>query len=432
MSKYTEIKSLRPRLKRGLYEARRHYSSIQAPESRVWKHFGEYFNPIIAQGYRGIDKFSQLTQPKKLGQNQTFSTGNEANLQHLINNFHSDIKYSFGYGSGVFEQAGYTNIASKPQIDMVHIVDNTRNFHQTNLEQFPDHYSFLKYFGVGSIERFQNLGAGVYFNPYISMKNHDGNNNMIKYGVASTTQALTDICEWSNLYLAGRLQKPVRFLKEENHLLQNLNQYNLQSVTTLSLLLTKQEVFSENQLYETISLISYMGDPRMLVGGENPNKVKNIVSKQFDNFKELYGPIINYLIEAQFIKPRETHSLNRQFSLQLTGSQKGQIINQLPLQFRRRLFQKYSKVYSGQLIEDEYAQYIVNNTEITFYDLKLPGSFVEAIACDRNLAKSLVQIIQHTVGYPAFSQTIKGLITAGFVKSAKYAWEKKLKSWYRK
>lgn len=452
MKPYSEIQLLRryvnwPQaatrtIRQAVQQTVRSYSSTQKLR------WGDYFQPIVEQGSRGIEQFKQLVQSEKLGLNQTFDTGNEANLHHLINNFHSKIQYSFGYGSGVFEQAGYTPGSSKPQIDMVHVVDSTRRFHIANLEQFPQHYSFLKLFGINSIEKFQQFGAGVYFNPYVSMKDHDNNANMIKYGVANIDQTLIDICEWSNLYLAGRLQKPVKYLKQDDNLLQSLNQYNLRSATMLSLLLTKTNTVYEKQLYETISLISYMGDLRMFIGGENPNKVKNIVSKQFGKFQKLYGPIIKSLIEAKLIEPIKTDSqliettgsqpestepetTNRQFHLQLDTLKRSEIINQLPLQFRRKLYLRYREVYPQQFLEDQLAQAVVNGTKISFNQLSLNQPFVQAIAKDKQLMTKLVQTIQHTVGYPAFTQTVKGLITAGLVKSVKYAWEKKMKSLYR-
>lgn len=434
--------TVRQRVRETVQQTVRSYSSTQKLR------WGDYFQPIVDQGSRGIEQFKQLVQSDRLGLNQTFDTENEANLHHLINNFHSKIQYSFGYGSGVFEQAGYGPSTSKPQIDVVHVVDSTRRFHTINLEQFPQHYSFLKLFGIRSIEKFQHFGAGVYFNPYVSMKDHDNNANMIKYGVANIDQTLIDICEWSNLYLAGRLQKPVKFLKQDDNLLQNLNQYNLRSATMLSLLLTKTSTVYEQQLYETISLISYMGDLRMFIGGENPNKVKNIVSKQFGKFQKLYGPIISSLIEAQMIEPStmdsrlmgatgsqsistETEATNRQFHLHLDVLKKSQIINELPLQFRRKLYLRYREVYPQQFLEDRSAQAVVKGSDKSLNQFTSSQPFVQAIAKDKHLITKLVQTIQHTVGYPAFTQTVKGLITAGLVKSVKYAWEKKMKSLYR-
>jgi hypothetical protein len=50
--------------------------------------------------------------------------------------------------------------------------------------------------------------------------------------------------------------------------------------------------FTEEELFLKIAGLSYQGDFRMSLGGENPKKVFNIVSKQYDEFKEIYQPII--------------------------------------------------------------------------------------------------------------------------------------------
>jgi hypothetical protein len=49
-------------------------------------------------------------------------------------------------------------------IDLILGVDDPMLFHRINLQQFPHHYSFLRYAGVPTICRVQRLGAGVYFN----------------------------------------------------------------------------------------------------------------------------------------------------------------------------------------------------------------------------------------------------------------------------
>jgi len=61
------------------------------------------------------------------------------------------------------------------------------------------------------------------------------------------------------------------------------------ALRTALLLLPKE--FTEEELYLTIAGLSYRGDFRKYIG-ENPNKVQNIVSLQFDNFRLLYGELI--------------------------------------------------------------------------------------------------------------------------------------------
>lgn len=68
------------------------------------------------------------------------------------------------------------------------------------------------------------------------------------------------------------------------------------SAFALALLqLPHQTPFTEYELWEQITGISYSGDPRMSVpGAENPQKVKNIVrgDGNLQGFRELYGPFI--------------------------------------------------------------------------------------------------------------------------------------------
>lgn len=391
----------------------------------------EYYRTVVAQGYQGVKEDIKIGREEMT--NQYMHTNNEDRLEQLIDNFRSPIEFSFGYGLGVFEQSGY-DIKKKPQIDMIHIVREPKRFHTSNLRQFAEHYSFLKMFGINSISKIGEYGAGVYFNPYVSMRDHDEQENMIKYGVISRKDALTDLSEWSSLYLAGRLQKPVKYLKEEGEeqMIQKLNQYNLKSAFGVALLMMKEDRINEVKLYERIAQLSYMGDIRMLIGGENPNKVKNIVSKQYKNFQTLYEPITQYFVDQGVIRvlseTQQTQDLDdkiRGFKLQLTSDKKMNIISQLPLQFRKKLYQSYEKKYSAELKRDSEAQRVLHQQS---YDSVKPGIYVKSIANDEYFRKTLINTVKYTVAYPAVCQTLKGVFTAGLVKSFKYAWEKKVKN----
>lgn len=49
------------------------------------------------------------------------------------------------------------------------------------------------------------------------------------------------------------------------------------------------------ELFERIAGLSYMGDPRMMLPAENRGKVKNIVSAQTGQFRELYQKLVGGL-----------------------------------------------------------------------------------------------------------------------------------------
>lgn len=71
------------------------------------------------------------------------------------------------------------------------------------------------------------------------------------------------------------------------------NQVNLTEAVRVALL-TLPEKFSEQELFERIAGISYVGDFRMIVG-ENPNKVRNIVEAQLSHFHRLYFGLLDDL-----------------------------------------------------------------------------------------------------------------------------------------
>lgn len=100
----------------------------------------------------------------------------------------------------------------------------------------------------------------------------------------------SDLLNWRSLYLAGRMHKPLRIIKDDARV-RLTQQVNLTSAVRAALLTLPQE-FSETQLFERIAGISYSGDPRMLLPAENRGKVGNIVRKQGPQFKELYHRLV--------------------------------------------------------------------------------------------------------------------------------------------
>lgn len=108
----------------------------------------------------------------------------------------------------------------------------------------------------------------------------------IKYGVTSVDNLCSDLLSWETLYLAGRMHKPLRIIKDDARV-RLTQQVNLTSALRAALLTLPAE-FSERELFENITAISYNGDPRMFLPAENRSKIANIVKKQAPQFKELY------------------------------------------------------------------------------------------------------------------------------------------------
>lgn len=241
-----------------------------------------------------LKDFDGTYLPDTFGSNQNIpiDPAIERELNLILSHFQAPIDFAFGYGSGVFKQNGYDNLkgSNKPQIDLIFGVKDPLKFHKINMCQNPDHYSSLKWCGSSVISYFQDIGAGIYFNPFVDIAGRE-----VKYGVVSLERIVQDLCTWDSFYLAGRLQKPVKILKD-NNIIKYWNQLNLKSAATVAKYLlhndnTVKSRLDEFKFYQRIAGLSYIGDIRYTLGGENPNKVNNIVEKNFHNFQKYYGPI---------------------------------------------------------------------------------------------------------------------------------------------
>ncbi|KAI5968032.1 TAM41 [Candida margitis] len=364
-----------------------HYSSTRLSTfvSSTTPYSDKYYKPIITEGAAGFDK---LVIPKDFcADNQSLTTESQEQLEEIVDTFDADICAAVGYGSGILPQNGYDKPDKEKQLDFIYLVNDTAKFHAQNVKQNPSHYATKSQTFINILQ-----GSGIYFNPYISIKE-----KLTKYGITSTKSAFMDLSEWSSLYFAGRLQKPVNYIKDDD-MLRFLNQYNLKNAMTIAIFLIQTNQFTEKQLYEQITSISYLGDFRMYIGGENPNKVKNIVSKQFHHFKKLYDPILQYFVRRNYLVITDNDATNRTFKTNLTTSTRINLISSLPLKFRTQLYSKY------------------------------PESSVKEIARDEKLPENIKNLITSTIVYSSIIQGFKGLFTAGLLKSLKYSLAKRRKS----
>lgn len=120
----------------------------------------------------------------------------------------------------------------------------------------------------------------------------------IKYGVTTVDNLCSDLLNWNTLYLAGRMHKPIRIIKDDPRV-RLTQQVNLVSAARVALV-TLPERFNSTELFERIAGFSYAGDPRMLLPAENRGKVANIVSAQKPQFTELYRPLLHALPGLQW------------------------------------------------------------------------------------------------------------------------------------
>ncbi|KAG7934801.1 uncharacterized protein OGAPODRAFT_15093 [Ogataea polymorpha] len=405
--------------------------------------------------------------PYKFGANQLVSKDSDVNdlLRKVVWEFNAPIRYAFGYGSKVFDQ-GSTK-SSNSQVDMIYAVSYPDHWHSLNIAQNPDHYSSLRHLGSSIVSQIGELGAGVYFNPFVKLnfkRSKVDTNFELKYGVTSMNTLINDLINWDTMYLSGRLHKPVAVVRNAPKICL-LNQYNLTNAIKLSLLLTNKTEISEYGLYHQIAELSYLGDPRLKARGEDVRKVDKIVTNQFEQFREMYLPLLrNYFpkVVQQITAPE---SAEHRFKVNLDSQSIAEIIADLPSTFRRRLLSKYSSKYESSLASDLFAKRIIAPNqqladlkpvkaaaELSFLDLQqlseeaslnqipvedwnyLPNTykvknspFIRNVANDDLLVDSLKDTVKETVLRPALIQSLKGVLTAGVLRSWKYATEKRRK-----
>ena len=336
--------------------------------------------------------------------------------------FDAPIIAAFSYGS-TLDMEGKDHSA---QADYILIVENTEEFHSITKQQYPSHYStVMKMLSPRSLSFINDrIPAGLFFHPYVSFdKLHLGqkvfspstNFSKVKYGVTSLASALRDLNEWHFLYLAGRLQKPVKWMQPIANvpLLYKAMENNLLSALVASLLMLDQEkrAYSLLDLFIKIVSLSYSGDMRMMFA-EDPRKMLKIISmKPFDDqpsspiypfvcaLEELYLPLVKKIGDIDICQ--EAHSQN---GISITKD----VITTL----RNR---KLSFPTS-----DSYRRYLFSHLPM---DIQL--NHPSCITTPENLAHCKEIDLSHLglkkrVFYSSTIQATKGILTAGPEKSINY------------
>ena len=194
-----------------------------------------------------------------------------------------------GYGSGVKNQEGYTDDI-KRQIDLILTVNDIYEFHKLNFKKYPNIYSNI---GIKLIKHVNNIGTDI---NYVS--NIDYKNNAYKIGVINKNDLSKDLITWDNMYMAGRCQKPISTLRIRDKV-KNEIIYNRLNALKIALLLNHNKTITEQELYETICSLSYIGDIRMTMHCENPDKIKNIVNGSKIEFREIYNEVNDNLFDIK-------------------------------------------------------------------------------------------------------------------------------------
>ncbi|CAG0921149.1 unnamed protein product, partial [Notodromas monacha] len=304
--------------------------------------------------------------------------------------------FAIAYGSGVYQQLGQSTKGK--MVDLILVVDNPASWHSDNLRLNPDHYSFLRHLGPSRLTDIQRkFGAKLYFNPMV-----DYDDMSFKYGVIHMDDFLCDLLEWEDLYVAGRLHKPVYYLntKFSNRVASALSK-NLRSAVLAALLILPPE-FSEEMLFKTIAGISYSGDVRMTFG-EDQNKVSNIVEAQMPAFRELYGPTLDTMKDwLEFCNRRAI------FEQDITPAAKFHHLNLLPSNVSEGLTEIYKSRKMGGSIED-------------------CEDAILAAAHDPDARDILLWRMSEIVKKSSAGQAVKGACTAGARKALSYGGQKVLK-----
>lgn len=403
-----------------------------------------------------VDSFDDL--PHRLfGANQHMIINYELKeaLRLMLRQFNAPIVYCFAYGSGVFpqESAGknvtdeqFRAIHPRPpdalvkaqkgnpkMIDFIFGVTHTQHWHSINMKQHRNHYSGIASLGSGAVSHVQNWGAGVYFNPFVEV-----NGMLIKYGVTSIDNLVNDLSSWDSLYLAGRLQKPVKILRDHPQV-RLANQHNLIAAVRTALLLLPSD-FTEAQLYSTIAGLSYLGDPRMALPTENKSKVTNIVDNNIVHFRRLYAPLIKTLPNVDFtrswhlddadwiLNPEANNALQQDMDPQ----KRSNMVRRLPKTFRSRLYFQYQKKFAIPRGEFNQMMRATEEEERKSIVKRHGGAFERRIATDdpQKLREIVRDVVKQTVNWPSTAQSIKGILMGGFARTVRYMAEKMAK--YRK
>uniref|UniRef100_A0A023F7R1 Phosphatidate cytidylyltransferase, mitochondrial n=1 Tax=Triatoma infestans TaxID=30076 RepID=A0A023F7R1_TRIIF len=304
------------------------------------------------------------------------------------------IKFSFAYGSGVFQQGG-VKLDEKPMIDMIFAVDDSENFHIQNLRMNPNHYSFVQYLGHEFITAMQEKWpARVYFNTLIPLEEEGV---VVKYGVVNQEDLMDDLYDWNYLYLSGRLHKPVKFIEPPVENMKTALKQNLSSALHAALIMLPEK-FTLRNLFMQIADLSYNGDFRMIYG-EDKNKVSNIVEQQIPEFCKLYCPLLETFHDVVHIPDREAPD---------------KVCNQ-DTSPRTRMYHLFQlpKIPQKSLIK--HWQFHVS------WRRKDSEDVLKNMACDPDIGQILSNCLKMVVWKSSIRQSLKGLFTAGFKKSLQYS-----------
>nr|CDS27571.1 MMP37 protein mitochondrial [Hymenolepis microstoma] len=312
---------------------------------------------------------------------------------------------AFGYGSVAVPQHGRST--SNSQLDIILVVEDPLKWHTVNLQLNPTHYSGLA--GLKSGYFLKNIVCkwphpAVYYNPLVTW--HDPSESfpsqVLKYGVVGIDRLLTDLNTWSDLYVGGRLQKPVVFVPQyepKGNLSSSLNN-NLRAALAFSLLQLDFPLLEEDALYHSLASISYRGDWRLYFG-EDKKKIKRIITGEprRRRFRELYLPIFSSEPFSSLFTLEVPCDLKS--DLRIHSEKKGAIVEELLDCLPTSICQLAAQEFSS-------------------------GSSRHKLArmSHEERRKRLLDSAASIVRWASYRQTVLGLFSAGLSRSAIYSFAK--------
>lgn len=140
------------------------------------------------------------------------------------------------------------------------------------------------------------VGAGVHYNTLIPWRHqpNPANFGSFKYGVISVNRLREDLSHWTDMFVAGRMQKPVALVGAADPRVAAAAADNIRAALAAALLLLP-ETFSASQLHETLCGLSYHGDIRLALLAEDVEKIKRIAAGSRAGLARLYGDAMKEL-----------------------------------------------------------------------------------------------------------------------------------------
>eukprot|EP00127_Corallochytrium_limacisporum_P007465 Clim_evm10s252 gene=Clim_evmTU10s252 len=374
----------------------------------------------------------------------------EAILDHL-----PPVVSCFAYGSGAFRQQGQKGV-SHNVLDLILSVEDSKAWHQQNMDisrnsadsvpYHANHYPLLfsSVLGAGSVTQLQRyMGAGVWFIPNAAFP-HSATTRPVKYGVVEHSDLLDDLRNWNTLYLSGRLHKPVQWIvppysgssssmNDTSSELERALLWNKSAALTAAFLLqwaaqaegsgsSGNNVFAPGPFFTRIAGLSYMGDVRMGVA-EDPNKVSNIVKGTgVDAFQDYYRPALASLKDMEDEATRSYASIIEDGIM--TGSTVGLLPDSDSAECRR--WQTAALCSLPVPVRQQFLAHcgLPSNGTVARDVTAVADAVGKKQPTPQKLALLLSAMLAGVVRRHSFTQTAKGIISAGIGGSIKYALRK--------